>query len=555
MKNNYIERMSINLRPPICGSGEKWEEMIPMRDGVKLRTVFQMPDTEGPWPVIFSRTPYPKNQEIYDYQGKIFAERGYGFIYQYCRGTGQSEGEWRPFENEKQDGEDTLKWLEEQDYIKNIGMYGYSYVGYTQWVLMDCLTPKVKTAYIVHFGTDRYRQMYCNGLFRHDIYTPWAKDNNGMGRKLPYEAAVEAGRYKPHIEADRAVWNMDLPWYREWISHTDYNHPYWKESFWEDLKQMPGKANIPLCLGCGWYDHHFGGMMEAYEALSPEAKSHTRLVIGPWVHNKTGCIAKDDMKTPFESGIHGYEGALCWMDKCLNDGPLPEKEVIVYGAGQGWRKLAQWPGKSAARRMYFAEGVLKEGPEAEEHTLMYTYDPQHVIKTRGAECMCYAPIEYRGSILQEEPEKREDQLVLISAPMKGECCLNGTVKVHLHVSTDVEDTAFIVRLMEITPDGKTYNIRTSATTLKYRNGAEEALDYIPGERVECELKMWDILWNLQKGSRIRMEIASSSFPEYHIHCNTAEPWELQKTPVIANQSIYTGGDNGSHIELPIEENE
>lgn len=174
---SYIEQMSIGLRPAVEHSGSAWTEMVPMRDGVKLKTLFYMPSTPGPWNVLVSRSPYLKNQEIYDYQGKIFSERGYGFICQYCRGTAGSEGEWTPFENEQQDGEDFLKWLEQQSYIKSIALYGYSYVAYTQWVLLDRLTPKVKTAYIVHFGTDRYHQMYSNGLFRHDIYTPWAKDN------------------------------------------------------------------------------------------------------------------------------------------------------------------------------------------------------------------------------------------------------------------------------------------------------------------------------------------------------------------------------------------
>lgn len=552
MEQTYIERMSINLRAPSCASGKRWEEMIPMRDGIKLRTVFYMPDTEGPWPILLSRTPYPKNKEIYDYQGKIFSERGYGFICQYCRGTDLSEGKWLPFENEKQDGEDTLKWLERQSYIKSIGLYGFSYVAYTQWVVLDCLPPKVKTAYIVHFGTDRFRQMYCNGLFRHDIYTPWAKDNSGMSINLSYESALEAGRYKPHIEADRAVWNLDLPWYREWLTHPDYADDFWKKSFWEELKCIPTKVEIPIYLGCGWYDHHFGGMMEAYRNLSDYGKKHSYLVIGPWVHGKNACIASKNTDDAFASGIHGYEGALSWMDRCLLNEEIPNQEIQVYGIGQGWCELTEWPGKSEIKRLYFSEKQLQEENESETKNLAYTYDPASVIETLGAECMCYAPLERRGSVLQADCEERKDRISLISEKLDMDITLKGVVKVHLNVSTDVADTAFIVRLMEVNSEGISCNIRTMGTTLRYRNGANKAVDYIIGERVSCELEMWDILWTVPAGSRIRVDIASTSYPEYNIHLNTAEPWAEQKNAVIAHQKIWVGGENGSYIELPIE---
>ncbi len=552
LMETYIKQMHLNLRPATCGRGKHWEEMIPMRDGAKLQTLFYMPDTQGPWPVLFSRTPYLKNMDIYDDQGKVFTERGYGFIVQFCRGTASSEGTWEPFINEKNDGEDALLWLEEKPYIRCIGLYGYSYVAYTQWVLLDVLTPKVKTAYLVHFGTDRYRQMYCNGLFRHDIYTPWAKDNSGTDRSLSYDEALKACLYKPHIQADRAVWKMNLPWYREWITHPDYNDPFWKDSFWEDLKSIPSKVQIPVYLGCGWYDHHFGGMMSAYRTLSYYGKAHSRLVIGPWVHKKEACVDGRDTADAFASGIHGYEGALQWMDRCLKNGELPGQEVMAYNIGTGWKKLAQWPAKATMKRLWFTEDGLSEIPQPSETALCYTYDPKNIIWTHGAECMCYAPLNQRGSRIQPENQERKDRISLMSQPLRESITLSGSVQVHLKVSTDAQDTAFVVRLLEVQPDGRCYNIRTGGTTLLYRNEAECAQSYTPNACIDCTLSLWDILWTLQADSRLRVDIASSSFPEYNIHFNTAQPWAFQKDPVIAHQSVWIGGENGSYLDLPLE---
>lgn len=546
---SYIEQMSIGLRPAVEHSGSAWTEMVPMRDGVKLKTLFYMPSTPGPWNVLVSRSPYLKNQEIYDYQGKIFSERGYGFICQYCRGTAGSEGEWTPFENEQQDGEDFLKWLEQQSYIKSIALYGYSYVAYTQWVLLDRLTPKVKTAYIVHFGTDRYHQMYSNGLFRHDIYTPWAKDNCSLMPPLPYEKAYEAGLYKPHLEADEAVWGIKLPWYREWISHTDYD-AFWKESFWENLKSIPSKINIPIYLGCGWYDHHFDGMMRGYSTLSDFAKQHSKLLIGPWVHMKQPCIESSDTKDAYLTGLHGYEGALKWMDKIFLTSDLPSQEIYAYEINEGWKELSAWPGNTKHHVLYFHDNTLSSTP-GQEQCLSYTYDPHDYIDTIGAECMCYAPLKKRGSVLQTIAEG-SNRLYLFSDPFVYPFVIKGTIHIHLRVSTDVCDTAFIVKLMEVEEDGKAYNLRTCATTLRYRNDSSTPIPYQPSEIVDCEMNMWDIFWKLKKGSRLCLEITSSSFPEYNIHCNTETPWAMQKEMKIAHQKIWTGGVTGSYIDLPIE---
>ncbi len=547
----YTEHMSVNLRQSEFPTGRRFEEQITMRDGVKLHTVFWLPEGEGPHKVLFSRTPYPKGEATYDYQGKIFTERGYGFIYQYCRGIGKSEGVWEPFKNDRSDGIDSLNWLQNKDYIESIGLYGFSYVAYTQWIVLDSLPDKVKTAYLVHYGTERYNQMYSNGMFRYDIYASWAKNNSGAKVIPPYEASLEAGRYKPHIRADRDVWDMDLPWYRQWLENTDKASPYWAKSFWNILRSIPSKINIPVYIGCGWYDHHFGGMMEGYHNLSEFAKKHSRLVIGPWAHRKNACIDRVDTSDAFESGIHGYEGALKWMDKILKNKEIPDTEVIAYSIGEGWREFSKWDGNICSFRLYFSNGRLIQTPP-EKSFMEYTYNPSDVIETRGAECMCYAPLEWRGSRLQPNPQYRDDLISFVSDSFEKEMVIKGKAKINLCVSSDAKDTAFVVRLMEITPQGESYNIRTGATTLRYRNGSDCPDCYIPNSKVVCEIKLWDILWKLSKGSKIRIDVSSSSFPEYHIHLNSEKNWAYEENEVTAHQKIWCGEADGSYIELPMD---
>lgn len=550
---DYIDHMSMNLRKAEFPIGRRLVKMIPMRDGVKLYTVFWLPQGEGPHKVLFSRTPYPASEEKYEYQGKVFTERGYGFIYQYCRGTGKSEGVWEPFKNERADGIDALNWLQAEECIESIGLYGYSYLSFVQWIVLDALPSKVKTAYLEHYGTRRYHQMYCNGMFRYDIYSAWATSNAGAADPPSYDKVLEAGFYRPHIAADRDVWGMDIPWYRQWLESPDQNSSYWRDSFWDILSKSPSKINIPVAIGCGWYDHHFGGMMEGYRDLSDYAKKHSRLVIGPWAHSKNPCVDRVDTSDAFEGGLHGFEGVLQWMDKILKYKETPDTEVLAYSIGQGWRKFSVWDAETTTQKLFFSNTKLLEAPP-EEESIGYVYDPAEVMETRGAECMCYAPLAWRGSRKQPKPQYRKDMISLVSAPLKRDLVIKGAVKIGLCVSSDAEDTAFVVRLMEITPKGESYNIRTGATTLRYRNDSGTAIDYIPNTKAFCEIELWDILWKLSKGSKIRIDVSSSSFPEYHIHLNTKQLWAYETKGRVAHQKIWCG-ENGSFVALPVETEE
>ena len=113
--------------------------MVPMRDGVRLATDAWIPAGDGPHPVLLVRLPSGKDMTglfAYGLLPNIFTlvEAGYAVVYQDCRGTFRSGGEFVPMINEPSDGADTLAWLTEQPWCDgNIGTYGPSYLGFVQW--------------------------------------------------------------------------------------------------------------------------------------------------------------------------------------------------------------------------------------------------------------------------------------------------------------------------------------------------------------------------------------------------------------------------------------
>src|SRR5690242_951192 len=123
------------------------QHMAPMRDGVELATDVYLPDGQGPWPAVLVRLPYDKNGRYcwMPFIAGHFTERGYAFLPQDVRGKFRSGGEVNAFVHEVDDGYDTIQWITEQPWSNgDIGMWGDSYYGYTQWAAVASGHPALK---------------------------------------------------------------------------------------------------------------------------------------------------------------------------------------------------------------------------------------------------------------------------------------------------------------------------------------------------------------------------------------------------------------------------
>lgn len=108
---------------------------VPMRDGVTLYADVYRPTAQGPFPVLVMRMPYEKETGLAGNYAhpSWYAARGYIVVIQDCRGRWRSEGEFTPFDNEGDDGSDTIAWATRLPGSSGrIGMYGSSYPGRVQ---------------------------------------------------------------------------------------------------------------------------------------------------------------------------------------------------------------------------------------------------------------------------------------------------------------------------------------------------------------------------------------------------------------------------------------
>ena len=118
---------------------------IPMRDGAELLADRYYCPRLQRRPAVLIRSCYGRGT-LFKIIALLFAERGMQVVIQSCRGTGGSQGVFRPFFDEQNDGEDTVAWMERQPWFDgDLALWGISYLGNTAWAIANSpAAPKVK---------------------------------------------------------------------------------------------------------------------------------------------------------------------------------------------------------------------------------------------------------------------------------------------------------------------------------------------------------------------------------------------------------------------------
>ena len=558
-----VLRMRSGLPAFTYGAGDKFDTMVAMQDGTRLFTTIQLPDGEGPFPAILVRSPYAQVSLILrDTLCGRFVRYGYACVFQDTRGQGGSEGGWNPGGNtEIEDGRDTLHWLAEQSFQDgNIAMVGSSYLASVQFAALAGGVPdELKTIVPAMYTTDNRGVMYQDGMFRHETYTAWASMMRGSGVSLTsagdeYQQAI---RFRPHVEVDQAVFGLPMPWYRQMISAESPRADYWHRPDTVAVREVLETTRVPMLMIGGWYDVFFGPQFEDWQRLASQPDS--RYIIGPYTHSGT----TGDLPTPnSEGGRFQWKQMLPWLEHHLKGEPLTlPTGLSIYVMGEGeWQERERWPAATTKKTLHLSNlpeakacdgGALAELPGPGE--ARFHYDPDDPVPTRGgAGMLAYNLPGYGGAppanVEQSGLCERDDVLSFATEVLSESLLIEGAIEVTLDVSSSAPDTAFTAKLIEAFPDGQSFNIRDSITSLAFRNGADERQAYQRGDRVEINLEFWPIAWRVQRGSRLRLDVSSSDFPKFHAHTNRAGNWADQTAADVAEQVVY-----GGRVRMPLGE--
>lgn len=584
----------------------KTEVRIPMRDGTLLFTAVYVPrDTSRNYPIMMTRTPYsvgPYGSTAYPRSlgpSPRFANEGFIFVYQDVRGRFMSDGNfvhmtpWRGTAgalstDESTDAYDTIDWLVKHVPHNNgrVGLWGISYGGYFTAASLANAHPALKAASpqapqadwflgddVHHHGAfllaSAFEFFATSGLARPKPTTehPGRFD---FGTDDGYKFFLDMG---PLSNADRRYLKGRAPFWNDMMTHgTD-------DAFWEARRVGPHLRDVkPAVLTVsGWYDaNNLRGALIVHETIEKQSPmTSNRIALGPWSHGQwsrgtgealgdlrfgsaTSQYFRDSIEFPFFE--HYLEGG--------DDLVLPAANAFETGDNR-WRTFDSWPPKAATPRMLYlhAGGALslvvpsgKEGNAFDQ----YVSDPAAPVPFLARPNTGMKP-DYMAYD-QRFTASRPDVLVYQTEPLAADLTIAGSVRPTIYVSTSGTDSDWIVKLVDVHPDGAPADSTTTSGTRgfqelvrgdvmrgKFRNSYSKPEAFVPGKVERVTFGMDDVLHTFKKGHRIMVHIQSTWFPlvdrnpQKFVDIYNAAASDFNK----ATQRVYHSAQEPSSIELPV----
>ena len=555
----------------------KREEMIPMRDGVKLKTVILVPRGASRAPILLSRTPYGASSRIAknasshlsvvignsDAAEDAVLNGGYIRVLQDIRGKYGSEGEYmmtRPLQgplnsthvDHSTDTYDTIDWL-----IKNIpetngkvGILGISYDGFTSLMALVNPHPALRAAIPINAMVDGWMgdDWFHKGAFRQDSLTYIQLQEATRGSDIPWWTD-HYDDYDTWLSAGSAG-EMARLHGLEQVGFADkvMNHPAYDE-FWQAqaLDKILAKLGVTvptMLVHSLWDQEDIYGNIAVYKALKAQQAdtSNLYLVIGPWYHHQQRLDGSALGPIRFGSDTAEYfrEHLLRpFFDHYLKDDapPLTIAPVTAFETGTNhWQSLNIWPSGCNSgcalehQKLYLQTGgALRFAATGEASAndayisdpakpVPYLPRPIHVAGVEG-------PGSWQTWLVadQRDMASRTDVLSFSSEVLKSPLKISGEPIANLIASTTGTDGDFVVKLIDVYPDqmGREpnmggYQLMVAADILRgrYRESFSNPKAIPADQKQVYRFGLPTANHVFLPGHRIMVQVQSSWFPVY-----------------------------------------
>lgn len=585
--------------------------MMPMRDGVRLATDIYRPKGEGEYPIVFSRTPYNFNtwgngelntrtmQTALDW-----VKKGYAYVVQNERGRYFSEGDWDILGVPLTDGYDAFEWMSKQAWSNGkVGLLGCSSTAEWQMAVasldhpaLAAMVPQGFGAGVGKVGEFNEQGNWYRGGAGQMLFTAWLSgvQQDPMAPRLPkgisqddllrlqrfYDMSPEYPSVDwkeglSHLPVQDIIKAVHGPKgiYEEMITRKP-NDPKWSEGgLYHDT--MP--FDTPSFWFVSWFDVSTGPNIALFNharenAISQTARDNQYLVIAPVLHCSYTRATENTMVGDLSVGdarLNYDEMITAWFDKWLKSednetvDELPRIQYYTMGSNK-WQTSEVWPPADAEMTAVYldsegeantlnGDGKLTYKRPKKDNPDTFTYDPMNPVTSFGGNVCCTgnAIDGNGGSYDQSKMEEREDILVYTSDVLEEGLEISGFIESYLYLSSDAKDTDVTIKLIDVHPDGKAFNLDETIQRVRYREGYDKEVWMEEGNVYEVKMTPMSTSNYFDKGHRIRIEVSSSNFPRFDRNMNTGGNNYDETEGVTATNSIHHGGKNLSRIVLPI----
>jgi len=538
-------------------------------------------------------------------------KRGYAYVGANERGHFFSEGNYDILGPPLTDGTDEIQWISSQSWSNGkVGLIGCSSTA--EWQMgVAAQAPKGLATIIPQgfgAGVGRVKPYYEQGNWYRGgavqmLFIDWlAGEQNQVRPMFPanmtQEELVQAAKSfdlaerSPPVDWAKAFWHLpekdlikavggpkgvfadsmpgvatggamiqrapnDPAWYRGGLLHDDM------------------KINGPGLWFMSWYDVSVGPNLATYnhvrQTADPAIANQQYAVIAPTLHCSykratentiVGERSVGDARLDYDALTYGWFDFFLKGEKNGLLDTLPKIRYYTMGMNK-WQTTDTWPPRNSEGLTFFlssdggantrnGNGTLSMKPPSSDKPDSFTYDPMKPVLSHGGNVCCQGNALAGGALDQSEMELRPDILVYTTDPLKEGMELSGPIEATIFLSSDRKDTDVTVKIIDVGPDGKAYNLDETIQRVRYREGYDKPPQFMESGKVyKVALQPMTTSNWFAPGHRIRIEVSSSNFPRFDRNLNTGGNNFDETTGLVAKNTIHHSNQYPSSIKVTL----
>lgn len=581
---------------------------IAMRDGAQLMTDIWSAAPTDCLPVILERTPYGRDRTDQAEQSaeqakpktrkevaSDYLKSGFIYIVQDCRGTGQSEGKFKKYVQEKNDGLDMINWIKSQPWCDGrVGMAGFSYGAACQLPVIAG-TPDALTAAVLDCGG--FSNALANGI----------RQGGALLLKQATWAFAQAQRDATAAGDDEAAAYLEKQNLADWLKkgpwvkgHTPLEkapkHQENLEELWQNATQSKfwqrdglrtdadalAQTETAVLVVTSWHDTSLRSAIDNFAALNGNAATcpKPQLIIGPWSHGDRWSSAAGEVDFGLNAlpenafGMSVPELRTKFLFDSFSSRPQNEQDdqpnrvswfeiaspkSAVEQAGEDWQMTGSWreaetwpPKKSQTESWAICRAGLDKNADRDEVdglVAQLQFDPENPVPTLGGAINSGGDVMPGGMFEQSRICVRNDTSYLRAPVFEHDCAYAGPVRVSVGVQTDLPDFDIAAKLILECAQGNKFNLSDGLCRARFRKGFDKERLVSAGKPVQIDVELNPAAFRVRKGQRLGLLIAGSNFPCFDLNPQNGEPLGIPSLPHKGRVKILASKQMPSSLEL------
>lgn len=561
-----VNGVPVDQRLPVVWTHSRYHRGAPPAAGFRSSSLAG-PDPPS-WP-LDSIPPRVQSQVDRNPALQRLVKHGYVVVSVQVRGGGASFGRYQGVFShaETQDAYELMDWMAKAPWSDgNLGMFGNSYLGITQYLAASTKHPALKAIFPNVAGFDLYDMVYEGGIYRENFIQHWARLTHALDVSFP-EPPVDddstGALWRAALAEHADTWQVE----KEWRAARFRDHA--SDGF--NLLRIQPSTHVGAMNQSGVAAYHWGGWYDIYardELLwAANWSGPDRVTLGPWAHALT-----DSTMASEQARLIGVEQHR-WFDRWLKgvdngvDRQTPMNYALMIDPGRWtWEASDVWPLRSVTTVDYFFgagpsgsvrsanDGSLAPAPAGLAGQDRWLVDLTTTTGTasRWDNATGQGPMRYPDLTLRDTKA-----LTYTTQPLATDLTVIGHPVVTLFVTSNQPDGDFYAYLEEIDSTGFARYVSEGMLRASHRTLAEPPWNNLglpwqrhhesdlaplaPGEVAELVFDLHPTATVFNAGHRLRVTVAGADVD------NTERP-PVRGQPTVA---VYRGGDRASRIALPI----